>query len=156
VGAELALQASEGFAAAERSIDAARARALAGQALGKIDDHDGATRLLQRARAELDACGARGYRDEASRELRRLGERAPRLDRRGARQNVGPEVLSAREREVADLVARGMTNRQIAEELFVSPKTIESHLSHIFEKAGVPSRAAVAATVERWRRESAG
>jgi DNA-binding NarL/FixJ family response regulator len=61
-------------------------------------------------------------------------------------------ALSARELEVAELVAAGRTNRQIAAELFLSEKTVESHLAHIFGKLDVRSRAAVAASVERRRR----
>lgn len=53
--------------------------------------------------------------------------------------------LSPREREVAALVSAGHTNRKIASLLFVSEKTVESHLSHIFTKVGVGSRAALAA-----------
>ncbi|WP_420733948.1 response regulator [Brevibacterium luteolum] len=54
--------------------------------------------------------------------------------------------LSAREREVLVLVARGTPNRLIAKELFVSEGTVKSHLTHIFEKLGVSDRAAAVAT----------
>ena len=60
-------------------------------------------------------------------------------------------VLSPREREVAELVALGNTNRQIAEVLFLSVKTVEPHLARISAKLEVPGRAAVAAAVERSR-----
>jgi DNA-binding CsgD family transcriptional regulator len=148
--AKLGLEATEGFMAAEWPIDAGRARILAARGLGMLGQRDRAVDLLRRAHAELDACGARGYRDEAGRELRDLGERVPRS---GAGRSSGPDALSPREREVAELVARGLTNRQIAVELFVSPKTVESHMTRILAKAGVPSRAALAAVVERWHRE---
>jgi DNA-binding NarL/FixJ family response regulator len=55
--------------------------------------------------------------------------------------------LSRREREVAALVAAGRSNRQIAAELVLSEKTVESHLAHIFTKLDVGSRAAVAGMV---------
>ncbi len=58
--------------------------------------------------------------------------------------------LSARERQVLVLVARGMSNRLIANELFVSEATVKTHLAHIFDKLGAPDRAAaVAAAYEQ-------
>jgi DNA-binding CsgD family transcriptional regulator/streptogramin lyase len=58
---------------------------------------------------------------------------------------VGKAALSRREREVAALVADGLTNRAIAERLFISERTVDGHLEHIREKLGVTSRAQVAA-----------
>jgi len=57
--------------------------------------------------------------------------------------------LSPREREVADRVASGRTNREVAAALFLSEKTIGSHLARIYDKLGVHSRAALAAIVAR-------
>ena len=79
----------------------------------------------------------------AARDLRRQGRRVTARQRRGA-PGEDLERLSGREREVAELVALGRTNREIAAELFLSEKTIETHLSHVFAKLGVKSRAAVA------------
>ena len=62
------------------------------------------------------------------------------------------DALTDREREVADLVATGITNREIAARLVLSEKTVERHLSRIFAKLGISSRAALAAAVERARR----
>lgn len=62
-----------------------------------------------------------------------------RAPRRSAR-------LSAREREVLVLVARGRPNREIAEELFVSEATVKTHLAHIYDKLGAADRAAAVAT----------
>jgi non-specific serine/threonine protein kinase len=53
--------------------------------------------------------------------------------------------LTAREREVAVLIAQGNTNRQIAEQLIIAPRTADNHVQHIFDKLGVSSRAQVAA-----------
>ena len=87
-----------------------------------------------------------GTREEAVRELRRRGRR---LGRGGARASGpdGVDALSPREREIADLVGQGRTNREIAARLFLSEKTVESHLSKAFTKLGVGSRAALAAQV---------
>jgi DNA-binding CsgD family transcriptional regulator len=58
---------------------------------------------------------------------------------RGGRRAYGPD-LSRREREVARLAADGRTNRQIAAELFLSPRTVETHMSHALRKLGLRSR----------------
>ena len=52
----------------------------------------------------------------------------------------GGETLTRTEREVARLVGEGLTNREIAEERFVSVRTVETHVSHILDKLGIPSR----------------
>ena len=57
--------------------------------------------------------------------------------------------LTAREREVAALVGQGLSNREIAEKLFVGERTIESHVSNIFNKLGFSARA----EVRKWARE---
>ncbi|MFD5820062.1 response regulator [Streptomyces sp. NPDC127038] len=56
------------------------------------------------------------------------------------------ESLSAREREVLVLVARGTSNREIARELFISEATVKTHLTHVYGKLGVKDRAAAVAT----------
>jgi len=57
----------------------------------------------------------------------------------------GPVLLSRREREVAALVARGLTNREIARTLFLSERTAENHVQHILTKLGFGTRAQIAA-----------
>ncbi|WP_329293948.1 response regulator transcription factor [Streptomyces pseudovenezuelae] len=59
------------------------------------------------------------------------------------------EPLSAREREVLALVAQGMSNREIARELFISEATVKTHLTHLYAKLGVNDRAAAVATAYR-------
>ena len=67
-----------------------------------------------------------------------------------ARQAPGTPVLTARERQIAELIARGLSNRGIAAELVISPATAARHVANIFSKLGVTSRAQVAAwTAER-------
>ncbi|RMI33051.1 response regulator transcription factor, partial [Actinomadura harenae] len=82
---------------------------------------------------------------QAAREQRRVGVRVPAPGGRGS----GPGGLSKREYEVASLVAEGYTNSQIAERLFVSVRTVETHLSHIFTKLGVSSRVGVVSALNR-------
>ena len=57
------------------------------------------------------------------------------------------DQLTTAERHVADRVAIGLTSRQIAEELFISPRTVDAHLTHIYRKLGISSRARLAALV---------
>jgi DNA-binding CsgD family transcriptional regulator len=66
-----------------------------------------------------------------------------------AREAHGLASLSEREREIAALVGDGLTNREIGARLFLSEKTIETHLTRVFQKLGVRSRAQVAAEVAR-------
>jgi DNA-binding NarL/FixJ family response regulator len=62
-----------------------------------------------------------------------------------------PPALTRREREVAKLVARGLTNRRIAEELVLSERTVENHVRNILKKLKLSSRSEVAAWVEAQR-----
>ena len=146
--AELALEAATLSEAIEARVEAARSRTLAGRALIATGKRDEAADQLEAAAAELDACGATRYRDEAERELRRLGRRHHR--HRGAGRTDGQDVgtLTPRELEVARLVQERKTNREIAASLFLSEKTVETHLRHIFGKLGVSSRASVARALE--------
>jgi DNA-binding CsgD family transcriptional regulator len=69
--------------------------------------------------------------------------------RRPARAVAGWEALTPAERQVAELVAEGLTNRQIAERLVVCPRTVHSHLRRIFAKLGVTNRAALTREAHR-------
>ena len=131
-------------------MPAARCRTLAGAALAEAGDSEQAVRLLTGAQRALAACEANRYRDEAARHLRRLGRRVTARQRRFG-QRPGLDALSGRELEIADRVALGATNRQIADELFLSQKTVEGHLTSVFAKLGVSSRAEVAEAVGRSR-----
>ncbi len=145
--AALALEAAAAADAIHARIEAARSRTLAGRALAAAGERERAAAELERAAAELDACGAARYRDEAERELRKLGRRFRRQAAPGG-DGDGLSGLTARELEVARLVHDRKTNREIAAELFLSEKTVETHLRHIFRKLGVTSRVEVARAVD--------
>lgn len=84
---------------------------------------------LEEARSIFDLLGARLWSAKSRAELARVGG-AP-----------GGGKLTATERRIVDLVVEGMTNRQIADALFISVKTVEANLSRVFHKLGVRSRA---------------
>jgi DNA-binding CsgD family transcriptional regulator len=90
-------------------------------------------------------------RERASGILRIFGV-APETDRA-----TSAAQLTDREREVADLVARGLSNGAVARQLYLSPATVATHVSHILEKLGFSSRVEIAAwIVERRLRQEAG
>jgi len=152
--AELALGSARIADDAGGPIEAALSRILAGRALARAGDRERASKELQRAATATDAVGAVRYRDEAERELRQLGHRIHRRSAAasagaGAGAGAGVETLTQRELEIARRIVDRQTNRQIAQDLFLSPKTVETHVRNIFAKLGADSRVEVARIVER-------
>ena len=135
-------------------VEAALSRTLAGVALGRAGERDRAVSELQRAAHDFEESGALRSRDEAERELRKLGYRVQRRTRPGRAGGAGLESLTERERQLARLVADRKTNAEIAAELFLSQKTVETHLRNIFRKVRVSSRVELARAVERADREA--
>ena len=88
------------------------------------------------------------YRDQAEALLRKAGVRRARKSARGRADGRGVETLSGRELEVANLIRDRRTNKEIAGELFLSLKTVESHVRNIFGKLGVSSRVDIARALE--------
>jgi len=117
--------------------------------LAQAGDHERAAAELERAAAELGACGALRHRDAAEQELRRLGRRIHRRTRPGGSDAAGIDSLTERELQVARLVVDRRKNAEIAAELFLSLKTVETHLRNIFRKLDVSSRVELARAVER-------
>jgi DNA-binding CsgD family transcriptional regulator len=117
--------------ALDAPYEAARARVLIGLACRELGDTDSAAMELDAARDVFEALGAVP-------DLARLKA----LDEGAATPRGG---LTAREIEVLRLVAAGKTNRAVAEKLVISEKTVARHLSNIFDKLGVSSRAAATA-----------
>jgi ATP/maltotriose-dependent transcriptional regulator MalT len=113
-----------------------RARALVelGAALRRANRRRDARDPLRQGLDLAHRCGARALEARAREELVAAGGRPRR------RAASGIDALTPRERQVAGLAAQGMSNREIAEALFVTLKTVEWHLSRAFEKAEVRSR----------------
>jgi DNA-binding CsgD family transcriptional regulator len=135
----LALRSADLLDGAGNPVEAARSRTLAGIALGAAGQRSRAAAELGAAADVLARCGAAGLVAQTAALLRGL--------RSGGSGSTARDVLSPREHQIALMVATGRTNREIAEELMLSVKTVETHLGRAFGKLGVPTRAALAAQV---------
>ena len=127
-------------------VEAGLSRIVAGMALAELAENEHAIEDLEQAAHDLDAARASRHRDRAERELGKLGHRTHRRTRAGAGDGVGS--LTGRELEIARLVVDRRTNAEIAAELFLSVKTVETHMRNIFRKLDVSSRVEVARAVE--------
>ncbi|MBW1600226.1 LuxR family transcriptional regulator [Streptomyces sp. JJ38] len=133
-------EARAAYAKLPRPYPAALAAEAAARAALALGTPDGASRMGEVAE-EFAALGATRDAARCRQALRGTGVVTP--SRRG-RRGYG-DALSPREREVARLVALGHTNREIAEVLFLSPRTIEQHVAKVLRKLGVASRSEVPA-----------
>jgi len=131
-----------------RMVSLAQACELAGVALAEQGRRDEAASLLGEAIEHLQFMGAQRDARRAEAVLRGLGIRR---GIRGPRQRPtsGWAALTTTEVEVARLVAQGLSNPEIGELMFITRRTVASHLSHIFGKLGVASRRELAAQVRR-------
>jgi DNA-binding NarL/FixJ family response regulator len=130
-----------------RVVDTAAALEDAGGAMAGAGRRDDAVALLRDSLHEWEALGATFDAQRVAARLRDLGVRQPRRSAR--RPQAGWDSLTPTERRVVDLVASGLTNREIAEQLFVSRYTIETHVKHVFAKLGVASRIALTTAAHR-------
>ncbi|MEH0931519.1 AAA family ATPase [Micromonospora sp. CPCC 205558] len=119
-------------------LDRARCLLVAGIVHRRARRKLPARQALEAAVAEFNALGAKAFAVRARAELARVGGRPPT-----------PRHLTATEERVARLAARGRTNRAIADELFVSPKTVEANLARIYRKLGISTRAELGAAMTR-------
>jgi DNA-binding CsgD family transcriptional regulator len=119
-------------------LDLARAHLLYGQWLRREKRRRDARCQLRAAEHMFHAMGAAGFAEQATSELRATGERART---RTAETELD---LTPQEARVANLAAEGSTNGEIAEQLFISPSTVEYHLGKVFRKLGVRSRTQLA------------
>src|SRR4051812_31654199 len=151
--AELALLDGEPEAAAEqltnaldlhRGIDMPFVRTQielrAGVALAAAGELEAGLERLSAAYRTARGLGARPLAAEAAREAAALGDSVVRRLGRGAEADAEEGGLSRREREVVRLLAVGRTNREIAQELFLSPRTVDMHVRNILRKLDCRSR----------------
>jgi DNA-binding CsgD family transcriptional regulator len=120
-------------------LEEARARLVAGQALHRRRRPAAAREMLEQAAAAFARIGAPGWRTAAEKELGGRGRARPDGD--------APGALTLQEMRVAQEIAAGATNREAATRLFCSPKTVEYHLTRVYAKLGVRSRAALAGRI---------
>jgi ATP/maltotriose-dependent transcriptional regulator MalT len=146
---ERALASADAAEEVGAPIEGALSRTLVGRALAQVGQNSRAVTELQRAAGALDACGALRYRESAERELGKLGHRPHRRTRAGTTDGTSIDSLTERELQVARLVVDRKTNPEIAAELFLSQKTVETHLRNIFRKIDVSTRVELARAVER-------
>lgn len=143
-------RAVSSLTAAGMTVDAYRARVILAKSLWHHGRYDDATREVKDAQLGLNQLGAVTLSQRARTERRRLAALASKaklgVTGEPDRSAVG---LTDRERQIAELVREGLTNRLIAKRLHISEKTVEMHLSKVFAKLGVANRAAVAVFVTR-------
>lgn len=124
-----------------RPYEAARASEARGAVL-LGSNPEGAASALSSALARFEALGATWDAQRVRRRLRSAGVRTPRTWK-GGRKGYG-DRLSPREAEVARLLGQGLKTREIADRLFLSPRTVEGHVANATRKLGLGTRAALA------------
>jgi DNA-binding CsgD family transcriptional regulator len=124
-------------------LELAKALADLGAALRRERRPSDAREPLRRALEVADACSADGLVEHVRSELYAAGAR-PRTSALG-----GVDALTASERRVAGFAAEGQSNRDIAQALFVTPKTVEVHLSNAYRKLGIRSRRELAGALAK-------
>jgi DNA-binding CsgD family transcriptional regulator len=137
-GLESLEQAVDVVASSPAKLEHARARTELGAALHRANRRTQAREHLRRALELATRCGAAPLAARADLELRATGARPRRIALRGL------ESLTPSERRVAELAAHGPTNREIAQALFVTPRTVEVHRTNAYRKLGISSRSQLA------------
>jgi len=122
-------------AAALPPLQRARTELLYGEWLRRERRRIDARGHLRTALESFRTLGAAPWAERAEAELRATGETARKHDVSAAEQ------LTPQELQVAGLVAEGLTNKEIAAQLFLSPRTVDYHLRKVFTKLGIASRA---------------
>jgi ATP/maltotriose-dependent transcriptional regulator MalT len=132
--AEQLAQASADYGALGLGFERARGLLYLGRVQRRAKKRAGARESLAQARSAFEQLGCSGWADAASAELDRISGRRP----------AASDGLTPSEQKVAELVASGLSNKQIAARLFVSISTVEAHLSNAYAKLGIRSRTQLA------------
>jgi DNA-binding CsgD family transcriptional regulator len=127
-------EAIERLARSRITVQLARTHLLYGEWLRRASRRADAREHLHAGHEILGRMGAHGFAERAARELRATGER---VRKRGADT---PSRLTAQEAQIARLASDGLSNPEIAAQLFMSPRTVEYHLRKVFAKLGISSR----------------
>jgi DNA-binding CsgD family transcriptional regulator len=141
-GASLLREAIDAFERGEARLERARAIADLGAMRRRRNRRTEARELLREALDAAHRAGARPLAEYAETELRTTGARPRRA------VLTGPDSLTASERRIAEFASKGLTNREIAQTLFVTTRTVEGHLTSIFRKLQVGSRNELPAALE--------
>jgi DNA-binding CsgD family transcriptional regulator len=133
--ARAALRAAKGFSNRGYVLHAARARVTYATAIQR-SDRRAAQEALREAAEEYGACGATLRHQQAHSLLRQLGSEGPCT----IQPDRGPDALTRRERQAAELAAGGYTAAQIAAQLHIGVRTVETHLARSYRKLGVSGK----------------
>jgi DNA-binding CsgD family transcriptional regulator len=133
-GASLLREAIDEFERGDARLERARALADLGALLRRRNRRAEAGALLREALDAAHRLGAKALADQAETELRATGARPRRV------VLTGVDSLTASERRIAELASQGLTNREIAQTLFITARTVEGHLTSVFRKLQLNSR----------------
>jgi DNA-binding CsgD family transcriptional regulator len=122
-------------------VDLVRARLLYGEWLRRENRRVDARAQLRTAHEQFALMGMQAFAERAGRELLATGENARR------RTSETRDDLTAQERQIAQLARDGLSNAEIGARLFLSPRTVEWHLHHVFAKLGIRSRRQLASAL---------
>lgn len=145
-GARLMREAATSLEAIPVIPDAARIRRQLAGRLAEIGERDAAVTELRSVHDVFAGLGAEVELEKTRNQLREVGSRPPT---RSVGEGAGG--LTAREAEIARLVAARKSNKAVARELSISPRTVSTHLSNIYKKLGVESRGALSDLVREGR-----
>jgi DNA-binding CsgD family transcriptional regulator/tetratricopeptide (TPR) repeat protein len=142
-GIDALREAAETFGGTDFRLDHARALVDFGSALRRAKERKASREPLREGMEIAHGCGATALEERARVELAATGARPRSVLLTGA------ESLTPSERRVAELAATGMTNREIAQSLFVTPKTVETHLRHCYQKLDIAGRGDLSSALAR-------